>query len=30
MNAQPLPVPRFIGKRMTRKEDGRLLTGRGV
>ena len=30
MNAPPLPVPRFIGKRMTRKEDGRLLTGRGV
>ncbi|CAN7600033.1 xanthine dehydrogenase family protein molybdopterin-binding subunit [Phenylobacterium sp. LjRoot219] len=29
MNTAGLAVPRFIGKRMTRKEDARLLTGQG-
>ena len=29
MNAPPAMIPRFIGKRMARKEDARLLTGRG-
>ncbi|CAN7379281.1 xanthine dehydrogenase family protein molybdopterin-binding subunit [Phenylobacterium sp. LjRoot225] len=30
MNAPPITGARFIGQRMARKEDGRLLTGRGA
>src|SRR3954454_6731345 len=30
MNAPPLTGARFIGQRLPRKEDGRLLTGRGA
>ncbi|WP_287003505.1 xanthine dehydrogenase family protein molybdopterin-binding subunit [Sphingobium sp.] len=29
MNAPPISAQRFIGQRVPRKEDGRLLTGRG-
>jgi carbon-monoxide dehydrogenase large subunit len=30
MNAPPIAAARYIGKRVPRKEDGRLLTGRGT
>lgn len=30
MNAQSRPAPRFVGRRIPRKEDDRLLTGRGI
>ena len=30
MNAPPIAAARYIGKRVPRKEDGRLLTGHGT